>query len=272
MMFKKAASTASLGVYITLFGIFLFILLLVYYDSACFVVSRCMSMNLYDMFKFMIFCMMFAGVLIELKGVFLPSKAAQDIDIFYNKLNLYLALFVAFQIKIAVIDWDNFFLIGIWVDNLIEIIVELSNHYNEDFIMRLAAAKMPLIVTLIAVYFLCKNSIQLLKVFHTVKPKNIFIRWTVILLLALFVLGFIVSVYDAAIAFLPYLLSLLITYRQISKAPEAHKAAAIETIVFLILFSTNLAKGYLEVSFLTGIFLDLYGTVWTLSSFLRILQ
>ncbi|MDR0761694.1 MAG: hypothetical protein LBF13_01445, partial [Campylobacteraceae bacterium] len=97
-MFKKSAFLASVGVWLIFAGIFVLFLLALYQHFVCPDALPCslrksyfVHINLFNIFMFTAFFTMFAGIVTELCGVFQISKAAQNIQIFYNKLNLYLA-------------------------------------------------------------------------------------------------------------------------------------------------------------------------------------
>ncbi|MDR2080821.1 MAG: hypothetical protein LBP54_02895 [Campylobacteraceae bacterium] len=127
MRFKKQALLASMGVWIIFLGIFILFLLALYQYTACLDALPCTlsksdfaHVNLFNIFMFAAFFIMFIGIVTELCGVFQISKEAQDIQIFYNKLNLYFAasFFFALSLKNLMALSKHFFLISIRVSGV----------------------------------------------------------------------------------------------------------------------------------------------------------
>ncbi|MDR2635635.1 MAG: hypothetical protein LBC08_02265 [Campylobacteraceae bacterium] len=227
--FKKSAFISSCGVGLILLGMFLLFLLGLHQYFTCETLFECgfrksdfAHVNLQNIFIFTAFGTIFAGILVELRGVFLLSKAACNMTIFYNKLNLYFAisLFFALSLKNMMASSEHFFLIAIKVSHV-------SRSAPAGFIGDIAGRIMVLLAIVYVIFFLCKNSIYLPKVFNTIVPKNRFARWSIHILSAILsiFLSYFIFRDITIIVFLPYLLSLLVTYYQISKASEANNIA-----------------------------------------------
>ncbi|MDR1615235.1 MAG: hypothetical protein LBS26_06715 [Campylobacteraceae bacterium] len=255
MRFQKSASLASKGVWFIFTGIFVLFLLALYQYFACPDALPCSlrksyfaHVNLFNIFMFAAFFTMFAGIVTELCGVFQISKAAQNINIFYNKLNLYLAaaLYFALNLKSCMAKSDHFFLINIDVSRV-------SRNAPAGFIGDWIDSIISPIIFICVIGFLYKNSAYLSKVFYKILFKKRFLRWLFYVALTiifavlstflfrilghlLMLLG-ILPLKDAfgllnlssyreiftIITFFPYLASLLILYRKISKTDEVNE-------------------------------------------------
>jgi hypothetical protein len=219
---KRAVFTLCGGVALMLLGIFfLFLVSLFSSASDCISKSDFYSMGLPQVSILISFVVILAGVLTELLGRYKLAKALNNMQIFYNRLNLYaiITLFIVGSIKFLMAANASFF--------LIEICVSQANHSNNlDF---LGYAAIPFL-SILGIYFLLKDCAYLAIIFKTILPIVTFgvYIFCLFIFFSNVILFYISNEFLASLigiqVFIPYLVMSAITYAGILRYEVRDKA------------------------------------------------
>ncbi|MDR0580206.1 MAG: hypothetical protein LBG21_06350 [Campylobacteraceae bacterium] len=233
---KRAVFTLCGGVLLILSGIFLLYMNLP--ASQCLNKSDFFPINSQSIHNLAPFIMIFIGVLTELFGRFKLAKAADDMQIFYNRLNLYflITLFILVSLKTLMAESENLFLVKICVSDI---------RYGKGLFGDLARSTAVWFLVVLIVYFLLKDSVYFARVFKSILPIAAFAVCAVSIFL--FFSKDILSSnsleeFISIKIFIPYFVIHLIMYAKILKYPVAHKA---KEFSFYNYFAFNKKKVFL---------------------------
>ncbi|MDR2100400.1 MAG: hypothetical protein LBP40_06220 [Campylobacteraceae bacterium] len=221
---KNAAFIMSGGILFMLLGIFIFGALNLEYAT----IKDFYPPNSRDVSVFASFSVIIIGILSELFGRFALAKAANDMKIFYNRLNLYFiaALFAlnsSFFAPIRIDFFENYSRTGETITGVFSVFL-----------------------VILGVYFLLKDSVYFSRVSKSVLPKITFALGVISIIM------FLCSIISAS-AFIPPLVMQLITYFKIVKTPTVHEGeefsfynylASNQTRVFFVLFAAHVMLAF----------------------------
>ncbi|MDR2789702.1 MAG: hypothetical protein LBB59_01825 [Campylobacteraceae bacterium] len=202
---KKAGFISSGGVLLMLLGIFL--LCMRGADT-----DECLSFASQNALILAAFVAIIVGVLTELFGRFKLSCAADNMKLFYNRLNLY---FIA-----AIFLLNPSFFSSICADEDIGAFQKTGSGAFSVFLV------------ILGIYFLLKDSIYFARVFKSILPKIVFAFGIVAVILFL-------PDFAGAFVFILPLAAQLIAYFQIVRAPAVHEA---KNFSFYSYFAPNYIK------------------------------
>ncbi|MDR2100399.1 MAG: hypothetical protein LBP40_06215 [Campylobacteraceae bacterium] len=246
---KKFTLISSGGILLMLFGIFLLYIKARYdADAPCLTKSDFYSINSRNIPIFIAFGVIFIGIITELLGRFKLACAANDIKIFYNRLNLYFAaiLFILISLKIVMASSETLFFMKMCVSR---IYCESESCYSVKFAKSWAV---PFFLILF-VYVFLKDSIYFSRVFKSVLHIVTFTLGIISIMLflsapflsffrpyGLYKFREFFGNFTNIVLFVPFLVVQLITYMKISKTPNKAKEFSLINIFYDIIFQKKI--------------------------------